>query len=74
MSTTLLSVLTIILPPITGIVTWIVSRRTRNNSTLQQMQQTIDMLVDRNMELTEQMISLNTEILNLRTEIETLTK
>ncbi len=43
--------LTFLLPPLTSIVTWFASCRTRNISTLHEMQKSIDMLVKKNAEL-----------------------
>ena len=47
-------------------VTWIVSRRVRNNNTLNDLQKTIDMLVDKNNELIKEITELRQENAELK--------
>lgn len=69
MQTTIYQWLTFILPlvasAIASVVTWFASRHTRQVSTLETMQHSIDMLVQKNEEL-------YTEIIQVRAENETL--
>lgn len=58
--------ISLFLVPVTGIVSWLAARRTRNNSTLQQLQQTIDMLVKKNAELYEQLVEVRNENAELK--------
>lgn len=53
--------LTFILPIITGVASWFAGRRVRNNSTLDKLQTTIDMLVCKNTELYNKVVDLNAE-------------
>lgn len=53
--------LTLILPIITGVASWFAGRRVRNNSTLDKLQTTIDMLVCKNTELYNKVVDLNAE-------------
>ncbi len=56
------------LPVITSVVSWFVSRRVRNNSTLQQMQTSIDLLVQKNAELYQKVIDQNAQLVDLKRE------
>lgn len=58
--------ISLFLVPITGIVSWFVSRKVRNNSTLQQLQSTIDMLVQKNGELYAQLVAVRNENAELK--------
>lgn len=57
-----IAIISIALTPISSIVTWIVARRARNNDMLQKMQQTIDLLVEKNKELYEEVIRLRDKL------------
>lgn len=56
------------LTPIAGVVSWFAARRVRNNSTLRELQGTIDMLVEKNKELYHTITELNAEVMSLRAE------
>lgn len=58
--------LTFLLPPITSIITWAATKYTRKSSTLQTMQESIDMLVQKNSELYEQVTELRAENAKLK--------
>lgn len=60
--------ITLFLVPVSSIVTWFASRRVRNNSTLQQMQETIDMLVKKNSDLYAEIAELNRQLTEVRKE------
>lgn len=60
---------TLLLVPVTGIVSWFAARKVRNNSTLQQLQQTIDMLVMKNKELYERITQQNQQIEELNAQL-----
>ena len=61
--------ISLFLTPLTGVITWFASRRVRNNSTLQQMQETIDMLVKKNADLYEEIAQVRKENASLIDEI-----
>ena len=63
-----ITIISIILVPVTGVVSWFASARMRNNDTLQKMQDSINILVGKNKELVEDVLELRTEILRLKTE------
>ncbi|MCQ2607742.1 MAG: hypothetical protein MJ197_03545 [Bacteroidales bacterium] len=63
---TIIQIISIALSPITGIATWIVSRRVRDNNTLNDLQKTIDMLVDKNNELINEITELRQENAELK--------
>ena len=65
-TTILIQIATLALSPITGVVTWIVSRRVRNNNTLNDLQKTIDTLVDKNNELIKEITELRQENAELK--------
>lgn len=56
------------LVPLTNVITWFATKRTRNNSTLQQMQTTIDMLVEKNSELYSIITEQNNQLAEVRKE------
>lgn len=60
--------LTFTLPVITSVVSWILGRRQRNNNTLQELQNSIDMLVLKNSELYQRVIEQNGRIVELQRE------
>jgi cell shape-determining protein MreC len=68
----ILSILGYILVPISSIVTWIVSGRKRKNDALSMLQSTIDNLVGKNTELTNNLIEQNDAILSMKKAIGTL--
>lgn len=57
-----ITIISIALTPISSIVAWVVARRARNNDMLQKMQQTIDMLVEKNRELYEEVVRLRDKL------------
>lgn len=57
-----ITIISIALTPISSIVTWIVARRARNNDMLVKMQQTIDLLVEKNKELYEEVVRLRDKL------------
>ena len=65
---TWVTVMGYLLTPIAGVVSWIAARRARNNSTLRDLQSTIDMLVEKNKELYQTITELNAEVMSLRSE------
>ena len=64
-----LQILGYLLTPITAVVGWFAGRRARNNDMLNRMQETIDMLVDKNSKLIEQMTQLREENSQLKTQL-----
>lgn len=58
--------LTFLLPPISSIVTWAATKYTRKSTTLQTMQDSIDMLVKKNSELYEWVTALRKENAELK--------
>lgn len=57
-----ISFISIGIAPITSIITWVVARRARNNDMLIKMQQTIDLLVEKNRELYDEVIRLRDKL------------
>ncbi len=64
----IISILSLLLAPLTGIVTWFAARRVRNANTLQKMQETIDLLVTRNNELYQKLTDVNRQLAEVRRE------
>lgn len=64
--------ITTLLAPVTGIVTWLAASRKRRNSTLVELQNTIDMLVVNNNEVYSELVSTRRELAEARTEIDVL--
>lgn len=60
---------TLFLAPVTGVVSWFAGRHTRNNDTIQKLQETIDMLVKKNSELYAQITEQNKTISKLNETI-----
>lgn len=60
-----ITIVSIALTPISSIVAWIVARRARNNDMLTKMQQTIDLLVEKNRELYEEVVMLRNKVAEL---------
>lgn len=58
----LISIISLAIAPLTSVVAWVVARRARNNDMLVQMQQTIDLLVEKNKELYEEVLRLRDEL------------
>lgn len=68
MEATIYKWITFTLPVIASVVSWFLGRRARNNSTLQQMQSSIDLLVQKNAELYQKVIDQNAQLVDLRRE------
>lgn len=60
--------------PVSSIITWFAARRVRNNSTLQSLQNTIDMLIDKNTELYNKIVEQATEMAEMKMELIALRK
>lgn len=58
----LISIISIAIAPLTSVITWVVARRARNNDMLVKMQETIDLLVEKNKELYEEVLRLRNEL------------
>lgn len=57
-----ITLISILLTPLSSVVAWVVARRARNNDMLTKMQQTIDLLVEKNRELYEEVIMLRDKL------------
>lgn len=57
-----ITLISLLLTPLSSVVAWIVARRARNNDMLTKMQQTIDLLVEKNKELYEEVIMLRDKL------------
>lgn len=64
--------ITTLLAPVTGVVTWLATRRKRRNDALGEMQNTIDMLVQQNKTLYKELIDTRRELAEARTQIAVL--
>jgi len=60
--------------PISSVITWFAARRSRNNSTLKDLQTTIDMLVDKNTELYNKIVEQAAEMAEMKVELIALRK
>ena len=60
--------------PISSVITWFAARRSRNNSTLKDLQATIDMLVDKNTELYNKIVEQAAEMSEMKVELIALRK
>ena len=60
--------------PVSSAITWFAARRVRNNSTLQSLQNTIDMLIDKNTELYNKIVQQATEMAEMKVELIALRK
>ena len=58
----LISLISLAIAPLTSIIAWVVARRARNNDMLIKMQETIDLLVEKNRELYEEVIRLRDKL------------
>jgi len=67
-----LSVIGYVISPLSAVVAWFASARKRRNDAIAELQATIDMLVVKNRELYEEVITLRRENSELRSEIEEL--
>lgn len=57
-----ITLISLFLTPISSIVAWVVARRARNNDMLTKMQETIDLLVQKNKELYEEVVRLRDKL------------
>lgn len=57
-----ITLISLLLTPLSSVVAWVVARRARNNDMLTKMQQTIDLLVEKNRELYEEVIMLRDKL------------
>lgn len=58
----LISIISLAIAPLTSVLTWVVARRARNNDMLVKMQDTIDLLVEKNKELYEEVLRLRDKL------------
>ena len=63
---------TYIIPMLTALAGWVAGTRKRNNSVLQNLQDSINLLTSENKKLLEDLTSVNKEIVNVRKENEEL--
>ena len=61
-----------ILTPITGAVTWVAAKRSRDNNMLTELQGSIDMLVEKNKDLIKEVTDLRAENSELKAQIQQL--
>jgi len=66
METIIYKWLVFLLPPLTSLITWLAAKYTRKSTTLQTMQASIDMLVQKNSELYEEVVQLRVENTELK--------
>lgn len=61
-----------VLTPITGAVTWVAAKRSRDNNMLKELQASIDMLVEKNKELISEVTELRIENSELKAQVQQL--
>ncbi len=66
MEETIYKWLTFILPPVTSVITWVATRYSRKTQTLEMMQKSIDMLVQKNAQLYEELVQVRNENAELK--------
>ncbi len=64
--------ITTLLVPITGAVSWLAGSRKRRNDTIVELQNTINLLAEKNRELYEETIKLRAQVAELKDEIDRL--
>ncbi len=64
--------ITTLLVPATGIVSWLAGSRKRRNDTIVELQNTINLLAEKNRELYEETIKLRAQVAELKDEIDRL--
>lgn len=69
METTLYQWVSLMLVPVTAVVSWWAARKVRHNNIIQRMQETIDMLVLKNAELVELVAELRENNLQLMQQV-----
>ena len=70
--TSLMPLISVLSSPIVGVITWFTARRKRQLEGIERLQQTIDMLVEKNCELTKQNIRLQEDVVRLTKEVNIL--
>ena len=61
-------IISIILTPLTGVVSWLAGTRSRRNSVYQELLSTIKTLTDQNSELQAKVVQLQDEVIEVRKE------
>lgn len=56
------TIISLLIAPLSSVVAWVVARRARNNDMLTKMQETIDLLVEKNKELYEEVVRLRDKL------------
>lgn len=64
--------ITTLLVPVTGVVSWLAGTRKRRNDTIVELQNTINLLAEKNRELYEETIKLRAQVAELKDEIDRL--
>ena len=62
----------LLLVPLTSFVTWLLSARSRRNTAIGELQDTINLLAQKNNDLYEEVVKLRAENVSLRASIEAL--
>ena len=64
--------ITTFLVPVTGAISWLAGSRKRRNDTIVELQNTINLLAEKNRELYEETIKLRQQVADLKEEIDNL--
>lgn len=64
--------ITTFLVPVTGAISWLAGSRKRRNDTIVELQNTINLLAEKNRELYEETIKLRQQVADLKDEIDNL--
>lgn len=66
--------ITTLLVPVTGIVSWLAGSRKRRNEAIVDLQNTINLLAEKNHELYEEVIALRAQVSSLKQELDDIRK
>lgn len=62
--------ITTLLVPVTGVVSWLAGSRKRRNEAIVNLQNTINLLAEKNHELYEEVIALRAQVSSLKQELD----
>ena len=63
-----ITIISVCLTPIVGVVSWFAGSKKRHNDFLKDLQESIDLLSEKNKELLKEVVELRSEVAKLKTE------